>query len=60
MDESTKQVLIRLPIEVYEKLQGETAKERRSLAAQVTVILEERYSPASGSAEEPRPESVAS
>jgi hypothetical protein len=60
MDESTKQVLIRLPIEVYEKLQSETAKERRSLAAQVTVILEERYRPASESAEESRPESVAS
>lgn len=43
MEETTKQALIRLPESIHEMLLSEAAKERRSVTAQVTVILEERY-----------------
>ena len=43
MEEMQKQVLIRLPEAVLEALDREAASERRSRAAQVLVILEDRY-----------------
>jgi hypothetical protein len=43
MEEMQKQVLIRLPEEVLKALDADALANRRSRAAQVTVILEERY-----------------
>jgi len=62
MQEITKQTLIRLPEAVHERLISEASRNRRSLTAQVTVILEERYNLVAPEAdtEEPQLERMAS
>lgn len=43
MEETRKQILVRLPESLLEALSREAASERRSRAAQIAVILQERY-----------------